>query len=72
MAVESQNLRLIAGAGVAAATTCDPITRLSAAAGTSAYDVCPDGQRFVLAEPVSAQSDVKLTVALNWMAGLKK
>ena len=38
----------------------------------STYDVFPDGQRFVLAEPVSAQSDVKLTVALNWMNDLKK
>jgi hypothetical protein len=36
------------------------------------YDVWPDGQRFVVAEPVSAQSDVKLTVALNWMNDLKK
>lgn len=48
------------------------IVRLDAGGGTSIYDVFPDGERFVVAEAVSAQSEAKLTVALNWMNDLRK
>jgi len=48
------------------------IARVAAGWETSIYDVFPDGQRFVVAEAVSAQSEAKLTVALNWMNDLPK
>ena len=36
------------------------------AAGASYYDVAPDGQRFVLPEPVEESSNAKIRIVQNW------
>jgi hypothetical protein len=47
-------------------------TRLDFDAFVRAYDVCADGKRFLLANPLAESSAVPLTVILNWPALLKK
>ena len=37
----------------------------------SALDVSPDGQRFVIVAPRVATAGVSLTVAVDWIEGLK-
>ena len=43
-----------------------------AVAGGSPFDVSADGQRFIIVAPRGGTSTVSLTVAVNWMADLKK
>jgi hypothetical protein len=37
-----------------------------------AYDVTPDGKRFLLVVPATGTISAPATVVLNWEAGLKK
>ena len=43
-------------------------TPTAGAAVPSAFDVSPDGKRFLIYEPVGDVNDSKITVALNWFA----
>jgi hypothetical protein len=47
-------------------------TRLNPQAQGLAYDVSPDGQRFLIDQPVAHTGDVSITVIANWPALLKK
>jgi hypothetical protein len=50
-------------------------TRLNVRAGRvleREYDVTPDGQRFLLTQPVADTGDVPITVIVNWPQLLKK
>jgi Tol biopolymer transport system component len=38
----------------------------------SAYDVSPDGQRFLMVKPTEASSDTQINVVLNWFEELKR
>jgi Tol biopolymer transport system component len=40
--------------------------------GVAYYDVSPDGQRFLIDQPVAHTGDVSITVIANWPAMLKK
>jgi Tol biopolymer transport system component len=47
-------------------------TPTGGAAVPSAFDVSPDGKRFLIYEPVGDVNDSKITVALNWFAELPR
>ena len=37
-----------------------------------AYDVAPDGQRFLMVEPVEGTQSTQINVVLNWLDELKR
>ena len=40
--------------------------------GSQSYDVSPDGQRFLVLEPVEQEPVTHLNVVLNWFEDLKQ
>ena len=48
------------------------LTRLARDSVRNDYDVTPDGQRFLINQPVAETADVPITVIVNWPKLLPK
>jgi hypothetical protein len=44
----------------------------TAAVAFNKYSLSPDGQRFLIIQPLQANASPPITVVVNWTAGLKK